>query len=46
VPDGSGPEDRRLYPCCVETGKFCGKSMDCIDPCCERRISTFTPYGE
>jgi hypothetical protein len=45
IPDGMSAHDRRLYPCCVPTGRFCGKKWAWFDPCCEGRISTWTIYG-
>jgi len=45
IPNGMGPADRRLFPCCTPTGRFCGKRTSCCDCCSEGRISTWTAFG-
>ena len=37
--------DRRLYDCCVPTGRYCNKSGATCDICCEGRVSSFAEYG-
>ena len=42
--DPTGPR-RRLFGCCATTGRFCGASCECMDPCCEGKESSFVLYG-
>ena len=40
-----GRTERQLYGCCVPTGRYCNRTCEACDPCCEHRVSAFVEYG-